>query len=256
MSKKNSKITENNTRRLLSFSAGNAKIRTENTYIFSLPAGYSCPGARDCLAKCDIDTGRIKDGPEAKYRCYAASQETRPSVRAARWRNYTALLQVGTVAGMRDLILESLPTKAKVIRIHESGDFFNQKYFDAWMYVAAYRADVLFYAYTKSIPFVNARMGQIPENFKIVWSSGGRFDDLGRETSLSKAEVVFYKETAEASGLPIDHTDEHARAADHDFALLLHGVQPKGTPAADAMRVGRDERAYSNKRTPETSFSV
>ena len=33
-------------------------------YTFSLPSGYSCPGASECLSKADKDTGKITDGKD------------------------------------------------------------------------------------------------------------------------------------------------------------------------------------------------
>ena len=52
---------------------------------FTLPAGYTCPGAKDCLSRADRITGKIKDGPDTEFRCFAASAEAvYPSLRAAR----------------------------------------------------------------------------------------------------------------------------------------------------------------------------
>ena len=56
---------------------GNEKIR--NSY-FSLPAGWTCPGAKSCktMAVEDPITGKatIKDF-DNEYRCYAANDEVR-----------------------------------------------------------------------------------------------------------------------------------------------------------------------------------
>ena len=49
--------------------------RKPNIYGFSLPAGYSCPFADECLSKADRITGKITDGPDMKFRCFQASLE-------------------------------------------------------------------------------------------------------------------------------------------------------------------------------------
>lgn len=37
---------------------------------WNLPAGYTCPGARDCISTVDPKTGTFD--PKSKFRCYAA----------------------------------------------------------------------------------------------------------------------------------------------------------------------------------------
>lgn len=218
----------------LSFGKGNAKLNGEATptYTFSLPAGWTCPGARDCLAKAARDTGKITDGPEVEFRCFAASMEFMPSIRDSRWRNFDLLRAAGTAEAMADLIIASLPKKAALVRIHVSGDFFSPTYFAAWKNVAARMSGVMFYAYTKSVSYLPPR-AELPSNLRIVVSDGTRFGtDRARALGYAVASVAF-----DLNGLlPIDHDDSHAIAADHDFALLIHGTQPKGSDAAAALR--------------------
>jgi hypothetical protein len=55
-------------------------------YEFNLPAGHSCPFAKDCKVSVDKETGKFnKIG--TKFRCYAASSERFPAVRKSRWEN-------------------------------------------------------------------------------------------------------------------------------------------------------------------------
>jgi len=61
-------------------------------------------------------------------------------------------------------------------------------------------------------------------------------DHLINAQSLKVAEVVFSLEEAEEKGLPIDHDESHAINNVGNFALLIHGTQPKGSKASDAMR--------------------
>src|SRR5262245_24890508 len=137
----------------LVFGKGNAKLGRD-VATFSLPAGWACPGARDCLARADRASGKLADSLDTRFRCFSASQEAMyPSVRRPRWANYEALRTCGSAEGMAALVLASLPHRTAKVRVHVSGDFFSQAYFDAWCLVARARPDVLFYAYSKSLPF-------------------------------------------------------------------------------------------------------
>lgn len=219
---------------LLSFGKGNAKLDGEATpiYTFSLPAGWACPGAKDCLAKAARETGKITDGPDTTFRCFAASMEKYPSVRNSRWRNFDMLRSAKTRDAMAELIIASLPREAQLVRIHVSGDFFNGEYLRAWIDTARARPAVIFYAYTKSVDYLPAR-ATLPSNLRITVSDGTRFDiDKARALGYAVASVAF-----DLNGsLPIDHDDSHAIAADRDFALLIHGTQPKGSDAAAALK--------------------
>lgn len=218
----------------LKFGLGNAKLG-EGVATFSLPAGWSCPGARDCLARVNRETGKLTDGVEAEFRCFAASMEARmPSVRKNRWDNFELLKGLDSMA-MGELILASLPREAARVRVHVSGDFFNLEYFRAWMWVAEKRPQTLFYAYTKSLKIWADNRGLVPANFKLTASKGGKWDHLIRENGLKYAEVVFSVEQARALGLGIDHNDRLAWGQEESFALLLHGTQAKGSEAAKAL---------------------
>jgi len=107
----------------------------------------------ECKTIADRAWGFITDGLKQLYRCYAASDEAKsPQVRAARHWNFE-LLRQETQHEMFRRIQASLPKKAKIIRIHVSGDFFNMKYFNAWCSVALRNPNILFYAYTKSLKY-------------------------------------------------------------------------------------------------------
>lgn len=56
-------------------------------YEFNLPAGHSCPFASACKIKVDRNTGKFETIGTG-FRCYAASAERFPAVRAARWENF------------------------------------------------------------------------------------------------------------------------------------------------------------------------
>ena len=63
--------------------------------------------------------------------------------------------------------------------------------------------------------------------------------------------MVYSEAEAVALGLAIDHDDSHAARPslrDQDFALLIHGTQPKGTKASEALKRLKGKGSYSRKR--------
>tara|TARA_R100000951_G_C2573794_1_gene159652 strand:- start:13 stop:660 length:648 start_codon:yes stop_codon:yes gene_type:complete len=188
----------------------------------------------ECKTIADKAWGFITDGIKQLYRCYAASDEARsPQVRAARHWNFD-LLKHETEEEMFRRLQASLPKKAKIIRIHVSGDFFNQKYFNAWARIARNNPHILFYAYTKSLKYWIDYTLPVPDNLKLTASWDNSNSYVIEMKNLKYAKVVFSEEEAAELGLEIDHDDSHAYGGDKSFALLIHGTQPSNTMAAKA----------------------
>jgi hypothetical protein len=219
----------------LTFSTHNSKInelaktqglKKTQVVAFDLPAGHTCPAADVCQSFSDRETGKITDGENCKFRCYAASVESAFSAsRRAHWRNFDVLRKL-TQAQMVELILKELPKDVKIIRIHSSGDYFSKRYFQAWVEVAKVRTDVRFFGYTKILNYVRADK---PDNFRLVYSFGGKMDS--KKTCEPTCYVV--KDVAEAVIRGLDVSCKNNPADDFDFimegrtfALCLHGTQP------------------------------
>ena len=249
---------------MLKFSGENAKLKDISNWIgykpkvysFSLPSGYTCPSALDCLSKADRATGKITDSKDTKYRCFSASTESMfPSVRNQRWHNFEQLRKLNKEA-MVEAIQADLPKDMDILRVHVGGDFFNQSYFDAWMEVGRLNPTKTFYAYTKSLNYWIASIDNIPDNFILNASRGGKHDNLikgkGNRKDLKVAEVLFSIEEAEANNLSIDHNEFYALTDNGNFALLLHGPQPKGSKAGEAKkRMDKQGVKYSYSRKRE-----
>lgn len=207
-------------------------------YSLDLLSGWSCPFAHDCLSKVHKVGGKSKlvDGPDTQFRCFSASAEVIfPAVYNKRNANYQALRGLTRVE-MVELIRPNIPKDAGIIRLSVGGDFFNQAYFDAILYLAQTTPDILFYGYTKSLPYWVKRLAAIPNNLVLTASYGGRCDHLIKEYRLRSAIVVMHPSD---TTLEIDHTDEHAAAPSlrhNDFSLLLHGVQKGESIASAAIR--------------------
>ena len=254
---------------MLKFSKANAKTQalandaeladylTDKRKIYSLDllSGYSCPHAKQCLSKAVVqDNGKrkIKDGKYTEFRCFSASQEVQyTNVYNSRKHNFDLLRKL-SCGEMVDVINQSLPRDAGIVRIHVAGDFFSQQYMEAWYTVALLNPSVLFYAYTKSLRYwLNIREFPVLHNFVLTASYGGTHDHLIEEFNLRSAKVVFSEAEAAELGLEIDHDDSHAAKPtlrDNSFALLIHGTQPKGSAASVALKELNGQGSYSRRK--------
>ena len=256
---------------MVKFSKANAKIEAlkqveslqkylegKKVYSFDLLSGFSCPFAKECLSKAvENSEGKrtIKDGPDTEFRCFSASQEVQyTNLYNLRKNNFDSLRKLDTVELVKE-ILEAMPKDLGVCRIHVAGDFFNEKYFLAWLAIAKMFPQKLFYAYTKSITYWlhNQSLVSSLPNFILTASYGGKADPLIEANNLRASKVVFSEQEAEDLGLDIDHDDSHAadpELKNQDFALLIHGTQPKDTEASKALQLLRKNKvkhSYSRK---------
>lgn len=262
---------------MLKFGKANAKLANLEKYVgrvytFSLLSGHTCPYAKNCLSKAIRKDGKttIQDGPDTIFRCFSASEESiYPNVYDNRFHNLDQITACNDdTRKIANLIGESIPSKAKCIRIHVGGDFFNQNYFNAWLQTAWNFPDILFYAYTKSLPFwIRAKCdGTLADNFVLTASRGGYKDKLIDEYRLREAVVISDELTCKAvidsgnhdvvpigkyKGYPIDHDDSHAAIPEfrnQSFALLIHGIQPAKSEASKAKRVLNGVGTYSKEK--------
>jgi len=228
---------------LLKFKDANGKLKKMAKKLgvklktFTLPAGYTCPGAKDCLAYADRKTGKIKDSKDTQFRCFMASLEAVfPSLREMVWKNLEMIRKALNVdvSKCADLIHNSLPKKFDVMRVHVGGDYFSEEYLQAWIEVAKRNPSKVFYSYSKSLHFM--KKYALPSNLVLTASRGGKYDELIDLHAWKEAVVVYSEQEAADKGLEIDHDDEHAAFGKEDFALLIHGTQPKGSAASEALR--------------------
>lgn len=133
----------------LNVSRSNKKLVPNDTtafIIWNLPAVRTCPFATDLC----------------KASCYAKKAEVAyPSVLPCRETNFTEAKKDTFAENMAYTILKIAKGCRKeeiIVRIHESGDFFNQKYVNAWfkvMDLCKVDSRIKFIAYTKSFPYFN-----------------------------------------------------------------------------------------------------
>jgi hypothetical protein len=209
-------------------------LKLRQVVAFDLPAGYTCPAANLCKAYSNRRTGTLTAGVGAQFRCYAANVEAySPAARRLRWYNYDLLRKL-SAADMAGLIDSSLPADVKIVRIHSSGDFFSNDYFSAWVAVAKMHPEITFFGYTKILPYVQYLVNAGVDNFKFVYSFGGKFDYSVVDEPV--AYVVDNPSHADKLDVPVACIDHPADDYDYivggeSFAIVLHGGQPKGAHA-------------------------
>ena len=149
------KTSEINKMRILNFSLPAYKTKDNKTV---------CPFAKDCIKYCYAQKGNYK------Y----------PSVIKGLNNRYELSKTADFVPQMNATIILQRPTH---VRIHDSGDFYSIEYLLKWVDIANTNKDVIFYAYTKSIPFFKGTFQgkpliKVPKNLKIIFSEGSKKDIL------------------------------------------------------------------------------
>jgi len=243
---------------VLTFGKTNAKMSKMNIVYLSLPAGYTCPFAAGCKTFAHKQGGKFKSSGKSildaggDFRCYAASTEAQyKNVRNSRWSNFDLMRESDDMAQLISRSIKfynSNNPDISIFRIHESGDFFSQEYFNAWIEVANMHPQILFYAYTVSLPYWQDRKDDIPTNLRLTASQGGMRDDIIDKEGFRKAVVVKDEGEAIEKNLNVDVADFLAVFGDKDFALLLHGVQSKESKqTAASMKNSAILKGYAKK---------
>jgi hypothetical protein len=184
-------------------SSGNSKLARDGIQSFNLLPIIHCPSAGACKAYCYADVGQ-------------------QAFKAARLRRARAFLATLEPDFHHKMAAEIKRSKAKIVRIHDSGDFYSRAYFDKWNAIASYLPGVHFYAYTKMINFVALPRS---ENFNLIQSEGGKCDakvisELPHArifSSLAELQAAGYSDCSE-SDLP-------AALGANKVGLIIHGAR-------------------------------
>jgi hypothetical protein len=121
------------------------------------------------------------------------------------------------------------------VRIHDGGDFFSKDYLGMWLHLAATHPNTLFYAYTKEVQMLKETTA-LPQNFRHIFSTGGRQDHLIDFDVDRHADVFPHLQTLEARG----YMDQSANDL---LAVLLPtnriGIVANNIPVARKRFAGR-----------------
>ena len=221
---------------------GNRELAKDGIFTWTLPAlnarltngknHVTCPNAGICANLC-----------YARVNSYQFSNVK---------KSHVAKLEmlIDDLPGWTERMTEELRAKryrgGKTVRIHDSGDFFSVPYFEAWVRIAEATPDVFFYAYTKEVSMVKAR--QLPGNFVIIFSMGGRQDRLIDVDTDRHADVFPTLEALLEAGYT-DQEDSDILAAtmpNNKVGIVVNNIphlkKKQGVATFASLQRERDER--------------
>jgi hypothetical protein len=130
-----------------------------------------------------------------------------------------------------EMMLEELKKKkydGKYIRVHDAGDFFSVDYTTDWFKIINANKNIIFYAYTKEVLlFKETLKDQIPENFILIYSFGGRQDNhIDREVDRHSDVFPDYDEMIAHGYNDIAEDDKQAAInPNHKVGLYRNNIK-------------------------------
>jgi hypothetical protein len=177
---------------------------------FGITAVKACPFAGECKKACYATMG-----------AYAWS-----NVKSAYDKRFDITKQDDFVEIMDNEIKRR---KISVIRIHDSGDFYNLVYVKKWYEIMKRNPEIKFYAYTKSLLYFIDKQGDylsdIPKNFTVIFSYGGLLDHLiDREKHAHSVVFSTLDELNNADYVDVSNDDALA-ITNKKIGLVYHGYK-------------------------------
>lgn len=96
------------------------------------------------------------------------------------------------------MVEEIKKKKMEYLRVHDSGDYYSRGYIAKWLEVMKRLPEVRFYSYTKSHSLFEGL--DLPENFDMIKSVGGKHDDRINPETDRHAFIFDSKEELEDAG--------------------------------------------------------
>ena len=209
----------------------NAKIAasgndTHTVYNYGIPAYkaqsgmVTCPMAGHCATGCYAQAGAYAWGNVKNAYEFRLAQSLKPDFPELFQSELNPKIKTATRQG-----------KQLVVRIHDSGDFYNTAYIRKWLKIIQLNPTVKFYAYTKMVPIFKALQakGEIPSNFTIIYSEGGIVDKLINCTEDRHSRVFPTKEALISAGYDDASKDDTVafNSLTGKIGLVYHGVKSK-----------------------------
>jgi Gene product 88 len=201
----------------------NSKLKHDGIYSFGIPALKSVTGLVTCPA-----AGNCAKGCYARQGMYAF-----PSVKRAQEIRLAISQDRELFIAMADT--EIRKRKIKMLRIHDSGDFYSWPYLTAWLMIIKLNPTVKFYAYTKRIDLFSGL--QLPPNFIVIYSYGGKYDAMIKPSdrhsrvfnSLSELRLNGYSD--------VTKHDRKAIGKNRRIGLVYHGADSKRWDSSGSKRM-------------------
>jgi len=201
----------------------NTKLAKDRIWNLTLPAAkvlveidskpvefITCPGAGQCLAFCYAQSGSYVFHP----------------ARVKHARNLQWMLDDPFT--FTDKVIKEVKSKRTIraLRFNDSGDIWGDGYWGIIKAICAACPDVQCYAYTKAIKFFKDKpQSEMPVNFTLIFSYGGKFDSL-IDTATDRHSKVFATRSAlrKAGYSDGTHTDRIAtNPLIQKVGLVVHG---------------------------------
>lgn len=199
---------------LKNYLSTNSKLKRDGIFSFGIPAYKSttgmltCPAALTCIKGCYARNGTYN------FSSVKNAQEKRLELTKDK-ELFIAVIDT-----------ELRKKKVKILRIHDSGDFYSKAYLDTWLAIIELNPNVRFYAYTKMIPLFKGL--KLPANFTVIYSEGGKYD-AQIDTANDRHSRVFSSIDALKSENYANTTqnDINAIGDNKRIGLVYHGVKSK-----------------------------
>lgn len=213
-------LTQNNKMKK-SININGKKYRVFN---FGIPAYKSKDGSMTCPL-----AGKCATGCYAQQGAYVWS-----NVAQAFEKRY----QLTKTDEFKERMRKEIKTKVKtamnrketlVIRIHDSGDFYSLDYILKWIDIILEFSGVHFYAYTKMLPTFKRMEERLPDNFTLIYSEGGKADDMIDTNTMRHSRVFSSHEELERAGYADASSNDLVAALgdNHRIGLVYHGANSK-----------------------------
>lgn len=188
---------------------GNSKLKLDGIASFNIPPVSTCPARGVC----------------EKY-CYATQGQ---QWMASGYKRRVAAFKATLSDDFIDIMVAHLKSeRVKVLRVHDSGDFYSPQYMLKWYEIARQLPNVQFYAYTKQL-FLMKKLSEFqPSNFKLIQSLGGKFDSFV-DKSKPHARIFNTVEELISEGYT-DTSESDLPAATPGISLIglvIHGAKKK-----------------------------
>ena len=195
---------------------GNSELRADGIYTWTIPAlaarladgttHLTCPNAGSCAQLCYARNGtynfsNVKKAHARNLEMYLDDPhkwmiDMTEELKKKKFRP-TGVARL--LPYPDDHARRWLADGGKAVRIHDAGDFFTFEYLLRWIAIAEVTSDVMFYAYTKEVLMVKS-YPELPLNFRIIYSMGGKQDSHIDKENDRHAEVFPDMESLVATG--------------------------------------------------------
>jgi len=190
-------------------------------YNWTIPAFQSvtglktCPNAGTCSAGCYARSGTYR------FSNVVSAHEAKLALTLKPEFETNMINEIEGLSAKKGL-------KKLYIRIHDAGDFYNAEYLTKWINIIKYfESDehVTFYAYTKQVELLKSI--ELPDNFKVTFSYGGKQDSL-IDKSKDRHASVFESELELSLAGYVDGTNDDlvaGKGLDFKIGLVYHGAK-------------------------------